>query len=203
MKILLSLSALALAALGLPFGTASSAPAPAATDASGAYEADAGHSSVVFATGHLGVSRFYGRFNEVSAAIQFNEADVKQSRVSIEIPAESIDSNNGKRDAHLKSPDFFSAKEFPVITFESKAVRGTKDALEIEGTLTLRGVAKPVTAQGRLVGSGETMFGDFRAGFEARLTMKPADFGFAFVEKNPKAVGPEVEVTVSLECVRQ
>ena len=177
--------------------------APAGEELSGSYAADAVHSSVVFSTMHMGVVPFWGRFNTVSADIQFNEKDITQSRVSVEIPADSIDTNNGKRDDHLKSPDFFSAKEFPLITFESKSVKGKQDALEITGDLTMHGVTKSITAKGRHVGSGSSPFGDFRAGFEARFTVKPADFGFAFMKNDPDALGPEVEVVLSLECVQE
>ena len=189
----------ALGAVLLSSGTNSTEP----VSASGTYEVDGGHSSVVFSTKHLDVSRFYGRFNEVSGSIDFNEADVTQSRVSIEIPTASVDSNSEQRDGHLKSPDFFSAKEFPVITYESKSITDSADAFEIQGELTLRGVTKPVTAKAVQVGSGDTMFGDFRSGFEARFEIQPADFGFTFMKEKPKAVGPGVEVIVSLECIKQ
>ena len=177
--------------------------APAGEELSGSYAADAVHSSVVFSTMHMGVVPFWGRFNTVSADIQFNEKDIAQSHVSVEIPADSIDTNNEKRDGHLKSPDFFSAKEFPLITFESKSVKGKKDALEITGDLTLHGVTKSITAKGRCTGSGSSPFGDFRAGFEARFTFKPADFGFAFMKNDPEALGPDVDVVISLECVQE
>lgn len=198
-----SLALIAVSALALvSFHRPGPEPAPA-VPGGGEYVADPAHSSVVFATDHLGVSRFYGRFNAVSATLQFNDEDLSQSRVSIEIPVESVDTNSDQRDGHLKSPDFFSAKEFPLITFESSAVRGTKEAFTIEGELTMRGTTRKVSAQGRMVGTGPTMFGDERAGFEARLTLEPVDFGFTFMEKNPKALGPTVEVIVSLECIAQ
>lgn len=200
MKLLLLLAPLATLAFSLGSSTP---PAPSPALPAGAWAADPGHSSVVFATTHLGVSRFYGRFNEVAATIELNESDLAQSHVSIEVPVESVDTNNEQRDGHLKSPDFFSAKEFPVISFESEKVSGNKDEFRVEGSLTMHGVTKKVTAECRSIGSGDTMFGDKRAGFEARFTVEPAQFGFAFMEKNPKALGPEVEVIVSLECVAQ
>jgi len=171
--------------------------------ADGNYTVDPVHSSVIFSTRHLGVSRFYGRFDEVEGQIELNEQDLAQSRVSIQIPAESIDTNSPNRDGHLKSPDFFSAKEFPLISFESEEIRGEMDAFEVQGKLTMHGVTRPVTAKASFVGSGDTMFEDFRSGFEARFTVRPSAFGFAFMRKNPELLGPEVEIIVSLECVRQ
>ena len=208
MKSLLLFASLTAAAVSAATVSSPSAPAPLTSSASfvegssGSYTVDGGHSSVVFATKHLGVSRFYGRFNEVSGSLELNEDDLGQSSITLEIPTASVDSNSEQRDGHLKSPDFFSAKEFPVITFESSTIRGTRDAFEIDGELTLRGVTKTITAKGGFVGAGDTMFGDYRCGFEARFTIAAADYGVPFMKERPNAVGPEVEVIVSLECVR-
>ena len=64
-------------------------------------------------------------------------------------------------------------------------------------------MTKEITAEAALVGQGETFFGDYRAGFEARFTIDMADFDIGFVKSNPGAVGPEVEVILGLECIRQ
>ena len=58
-------------------------------------------------------------------------------------------------------------------------------------------------AEAQVIGSGDTPFGDHRMGVEAELEIDMRDFGIEFVKKNPDAVGPEVQLTISLECVRQ
>ena len=119
------------------------------------------------------------------------------------IEAESVNTNAPDRDKHVKSADFFNAKEFPEIVFESKKVSGKPEALTVEGELTFHGVTKPVSAKARVVGTGDTMFKDHRTGFAAELVLDMADFNVAFVKKTPGAVGPEVALTISLECVRK
>src|SRR5688572_13464896 len=84
-------------------GTAPRAAAPAGM------AVDGGHSSVVFRVMHMETANFYGRFNKISGDVQLEE---KNGGVTIEIDADSIDTNSPQRDGHLKSQDFFSVKEF-------------------------------------------------------------------------------------------
>ncbi len=199
----MQLSLLACAATGAlllsSIGThASDAPEPASITS--AWKVDAAHSSVVFHTQHMGIAKFYGRFNAFEGEIQYDAASPTSSSVGITIDASSIDTNSEGRDKHLRSPDFFSAKEFPEIRFESASVEAAGDAFTVEGELTLHGVTKTIAATFEVVGVAETPRGT-KAGFEAKLTIDMRDFGFSFVEKNPGAVGPEVHVVVSVECV--
>lgn len=171
------------------------------------YEVDPVHSTVVFQTTHVGISQAYGRFDRISkdkSRVVYDPADPSKSSVLVVVEADSIDTNEPKRDQHLKSPDFFSAKEYPEIVFESQKIGAQGQELEVSGELTLHGVTKPIQAQVKKIGQGEVaMFQDYRAGFVAEFTVDMRDFGFDFVKKNPGAVGPEVRVTVSLECVRK
>ena len=82
-------------------------------------------------------------------------------------------------------------------------MKNTGDEVEVTGDLTFHGVTKEVMARAQLVGSGDTPFGDFRLGLEARFEFDMRDFGVEFVKSSPGAVGPMVQIVVSLECVRQ
>jgi polyisoprenoid-binding protein YceI len=181
-----------------------SAPVAAPVRAAEAYTVDALHSAVTFHTLHLGLARADGRFNTIDvekSALTWSE-DPAQCSILLVVQAASVDTADAKRDEHLRGPDFFSAKEFPEIVFEStKVAAGAGGELEMAGELTFHGVTRPVTATARKVGSGEA-FGGFRAGFVAELTIDMREFGLAFLQKNPSAVGPEVTITVALECVR-
>ena len=99
------------------------APAPVASSNADAFTVDAVHSAVIYRIKHLNTSWHYGRFNDISGT--FNIAD--GGTIDITVKTESIDSGNGKRDAHLKSPDFFSAKEFAEITFKSSSIKKSSD----------------------------------------------------------------------------
>src|SRR5438445_11716893 len=80
------------------------------------YKIDGVHSSVSFKVGHLGISWIHGRFNQVSGEFT---VDGNNSSFGLTIKADSVDTGNSKRDGHLKSPDFFNVKQFPLITFKS------------------------------------------------------------------------------------
>ena len=82
------------------------------------YEIDTTHSMIIFRAKHNGVSYNYGRFNEFTGEIMINAIAVPESMVEFEVKAASVDTGNEKRDQHLRSSDFFSAKQFPLITFK-------------------------------------------------------------------------------------
>jgi polyisoprenoid-binding protein YceI len=164
------------------------------------FKIDPVHSSIGFSVKHLGVSEFYGRFNDVSGQVVFDKADPSKSSVEVTIPVESIDTHNEKRDQHLKSPDFFNAKQFPTIIFKSKSVEGSGDTYKATGDLTLHGVTKPLTLEIKRGPEGKGMEGEIRAGGEARFTLKRSDFGMNFMQG---ALGDEVTVLLSLEGVKQ
>jgi polyisoprenoid-binding protein YceI len=201
----LSLGAALVGGLALVL-SASSAPAPetrpVASSAAETFEVDPVHSSVVFRVRHAGVANFYGLFDEVTGTVVLDPADPSKSSVEVEIDAESVNTGNEKRDQHVRSPDFVSAKEFPTISFRSTKVARKGDGWAVTGDLELHGVTKSLTADAVEVGRGETMLGDYRAGFEARFEIDPRDFKIAFLA-NEKALGPGMGLIVSLECVRQ
>ncbi|HET6202607.1 MAG TPA: YceI family protein [Planctomycetota bacterium] len=175
---------------------------PGAGPAPATYEIDGVHSSVLFRIKHFDASFVYGRFNEVSGTLVYDEASPAASSVEVTIKADSVDTHNAGRDKHLKSPDFFNAEEFPVLSFKSKSVKGSGKGggLEVTGDLTIHGVTKPVTVKGVHTGTGKGMKGEERAGFETTFTIKRSDFGMRFMAE---ALGDEVQITVALEGVKK
>jgi polyisoprenoid-binding protein YceI len=170
------------------------------------YEVDNAHTSVIFGVSHMGYSFSYGRFNKVSGAYSLDPAKPEASTFSIAIDANSIDTNNADRDKHLKSPDFFSAGEFPVISFKStkvaaKQAEGGAVVYEVTGELTMHGVTKPLTLQLQKLGEGPGPTGqDFRSGFNCQTKLKRGEFGMT---KMVGPVGDEVAITISFEGVRK
>ena len=163
------------------------------------YEVDARHSSVLFRVKHLGTSYFYGRFNELSGRITLDEEDPTKSRVEIEINTESVDTFNQRRDQHLRSPDFFNVKQFPVIAFKSKGVKKLdEDTYEITGDLSLHGETKTLTVQAKQTGFGKNRRGNELAGFEMTFTIKRSEFGMTFMLNG---LSDDVKLIVSLEAV--
>jgi polyisoprenoid-binding protein YceI len=164
------------------------------------YAVDAVHSSVTFKISHFGLSWIHGRFDDFSGAFTINPDDPGKCAFGLTIKADSIDTNNKKRDDHLRSPDFFNVKQFPAIAFKSTAVKAAKDGYQVTGDLTLHGVTKPVSFT--LVGGKKAEFpkGMPRTGFATELTIKRADFG---IDKFPEMLGDEVHIAIGFEGTRK
>lgn len=169
------------------------AQAPAAT-----YKGDPAHSTILFKAKHLNTGYVYGRFNSFTAQVNYDEAKPEALSVEATAQVDSIDTGNAKRDGHLKSPDFFSAKEFPTITFKSKSAKSAGDnKFEVTGELTLHGVTKPITVTVEKTGAS-TKMGE-RVGWLSTFTVKRSEFGMTFM---PDAVSDEIELVVSMETVK-
>lgn len=168
--------------------------AAAATSAK-AFDVDAVHSSVVFRIKHLNAAWFYGTFDKVSGSFSVGET----LSADVVVDAGSVDTNNGKRDEHVKGPDFFSAKEFPEMKFSAKGFTKSGDnSYKGKGSLTFRGVTKEMDMTINLSGMGKNRGGQDVAGIDATFTFKRSDFG------NNYMVGPlsdEVSVMVGIEGV--
>jgi polyisoprenoid-binding protein YceI len=170
-----------------------------AARAAGAYEVDGVHSSVLFRAKHFGVSYFYGAFSKVSGSFTADAAKPENSKVSVEIDTDSVDSRNSGRDGHLKSPSFLDVKQFPSATFVSKSVKKKGErTFTVAGDFTLHGVTKPVTLEMEEVGAAKTPKGA-RAGFHGILTIQRSDYGITFMAD---ALSDEVQITISLEGVQ-
>lgn len=165
-----------------------------------AFKIDGVHSGTHFRVQHMGVSYVYGRFNKFEGTFLIDKDKPEASSISVTIPVDSVDSNNEGRDKHLKSPDFFSAKEFPTMTFVSKTVKKTaENTYEVAGDFTLRGQTKPLTVTIKDGGVGKGQRGGEVAGVESTFTFKRSDFGMNFMVG---PIGDEVTVMVSFEGVR-
>jgi len=165
------------------------------------FQVDPVHSYVIFRVKHMNAAYSYGRFNQFSGSFVIDEKNLARSSVQFEIDATSVDTNNQKRDDHLRSPDFFNARQFPKISFKSTSVRKINNTTaEIKGNLTMRGVTKPIAATVVFTGRSKNQQGKTVVGFETTFTLKRNDFGISFAQN---ALGNEVRVTVSVEGVQQ
>ena len=164
------------------------------------YEIDTVHSMIIFRAKHNGVSYNYGRFNEFTGAITMDETDASKSTVEFEVKAASVDTGNEKRDQHLRSSDFFSAKQFPVITFKSTKVsakEGKEDVLEVTGDLELHGVKKSITVDVTITGRAKDRQGVSLIGFESIFTIKRSEYDMTY---GMGGISDDVQLTVSIEA---
>jgi polyisoprenoid-binding protein YceI len=183
----------ALAALVL---CAVAVPVRAADD----YAVDAMHSGVSFKVSHLGLSWTYGRFNDLSGSFRIDPADPAQASFDLTVKAESIDTGNAKRDEHLRAPDFFNVKQFPLIQFTSTSVKAVAGGFDVTGNLTLHGVTKSVTLPLRGGRTAEFPKGVWRTGYTTEWTIRRSEFG---MDKFGEAVGDEVFIAISFEGIKK
>jgi polyisoprenoid-binding protein YceI len=170
---------------------------------SGRYAIDPVHTETLFKVKHMGVSNFYGRFNQASGTVFVDAETPADSQVKLTIDVGSFDTANADRDRHMKGPDFFNAEQFPKIVFESTKVTpkaGSKDQFDLAGNLTMHGVTKEITATIEQTGFAKLpapMGGGSAVGYETKLTIKRSDFGLTTALD---MLGDEVTVLVSLEA---
>ncbi len=164
---------------------------------------DASHSNVNFKIRHL-VSRVTGSFNDISGQIQFDPEKATEGSVEITIPVASIDTNNEKRDGHLKNEDFFDEPNHPTLTFKSTKFGELKDGkMTVEGMLTMRGVEKPVTLDVEFLGAAPGMRGGQVAGFEVSGKINRKDWGIEWnraLDKGGAVLGDDVEIMINIEA---
>jgi polyisoprenoid-binding protein YceI len=165
---------------------------------------DQSHTDIGFKVRHLMVTNVKGQFNKFTGTLDFDDKDITKSKVSIEIDAASLDTNEAKRDEHLKSADFFDVAKFPKLTFVSTAVKkAAPGKLLVTGNLTIHGVTKSVTldvnAPDRAI---KDPWGNTKRGFEATTKIKREDFGLTWnkaLEAGGVLVGSEVEISIEAE----
>ncbi|MEJ5368742.1 MAG: YceI family protein [Bryobacteraceae bacterium] len=171
------------------------------------YTIDGSHSKAQFSVRHLMVSNVRGEFSKITGKIEYDEKKPEAIQIEATIDVNSINTGEPKRDAHLKSPDFFDVARFPTMTFRSKSARKTADGLAVTGDLTIHGVTKEVVLQ--VEGPTPEIrdpWGNLRRGATATTKINRRDFGLtwnAALETGGVVVGEEVSITIDVEAVRQ
>lgn len=173
------------------------------------YTIDAPHSDVIFKVRHMGIATVSGSFGTFSGSFNVDPKNVGATTGSATIQVASINTNNAKRDGHLKSDDFFNAEQFPEIKFVSKSVRKVNMAdstAELVGDLTIRDVTKEIVL--KVKGSGilaKDPWGNERAAFTASGVINRFDYNLKWnsvIEGGGFVVAPEVELVLAFEGVR-
>jgi polyisoprenoid-binding protein YceI len=183
----------------------STTTAPAQTVTS--WSVDPSHSHVEFAVKHLMIATVKGRFGVVRGTVTIDETDPARGAAEIEIDADSIDTGQAQRDAHLRSADFFDVETFPKLIFRSTRIAEVSDdRFTLTGDLTIHGVTRQVSLDVRPEGRGKDPWGGERSGFSATTTIKRSDFGLTWnqlLETGGLAVGDEIRISLDLEVVKQ
>jgi len=175
---------------------------------------DPTHSIVGFQVRHF-FAKTPGRFKDVDGTIVFDAQNAAASSVEVTIQATSIDTENERRDGHLRSGDFFEVEKFPTLTFKSNKVElgagksafTAGDKFKIHGDLTIKGITKPVTLDAIYVGSGQLGIGGNSmgtvAGFEATTTVNRKDYNIVWnrtLDQGGTMLGDDVIINLQVEA---
>ena len=188
--------------------TPSTAAVPSSSSKVSTWELDSAHSVANFSVKHMMISKVHGSFHKLNATLRLDRNSPINSTVEATIDAASIDTDNEKRDEHLRSPDFFDVKTFPSITFKSKRFEAAGgDNFRVLGELTMHGVTREIALD---VESGPTEmkdpWGNTKIGASGTAKIKRKDFGLnwnAALETGGILVGEEVSVTLELQFIKK
>ena len=178
----------------------SAAPVPA-----GAYTVDKAHTSLIFRVSHLGFSTYTGRFTRLDANLQFDPANIANSRVNVRIDPRSIEADNTPSGflQSLAGKDWLDADRFPEMNFRTRSVEVTgPGTFRVNGELTLHGITKPLVLEARYNGgyAGHPFDPHARVGFSAQGRFKRSEFGVSYGIPAPGTTfGVSDEVAVTLE----
>jgi polyisoprenoid-binding protein YceI len=172
------------------------------------YDIDPSHSSATFKVRHLMVSNVRGELGQITGRVVIDESDLSRSHVEATIDATAINTRDEKRDAHLRSPDFFDVQKYPTITFRStRVLPGKSGHLQVTGALTIRGITREVTLDVEpLSPEVRDPWGNDKRGVTATTRINRKDFEVSWnaaLDGGGLVVGDEVSVTLEVELGRK
>lgn len=167
------------------------------------FNLDAAHSTIDFSVKHMMVSKVKGSFTNFTADLDGNADDLNGATISFDIDVKSINSNNGDRDNHLRSGDFFDVETYPSIKFVATDIKKKADGeYDVTGDLTIKDVTKPITFDVEYGGKGTNPWGQEVVAFSAESKVNRKEFGLTWnqaLETGGVLVGEDIKITVELE----
>ena len=171
----------------------------------GTWSVDPAHSNVEFSVKHLGIATVRGAFNEFEGSFEVGEDGSARARGTIEVA--SIDTNEDKRDAHLRSEDFLHAEVHPQLSFESTEIRPLdEDTFLIHGDLTMRGVTRPIVLEAELQGTEIDPWGNERVALEARGQLNRRDWNMTFNQalgSGNMLVSDKIKLSLDISAIKR
>lgn len=171
-----------------------------------AWQIDNSHTTIEFGVKHMMVTTVRGRFTSFGGTITEDPAKLLNSKVEGWIETGSVDTHDANRDAHLRSPDFFDAEQFPRMTFVSKRIEPQGgDEYKLVGDITIKGVTREFTFNVTNEGKGRNPWGGEIWGLTATATLNRKDFGLNWnvaLEAGGWLVGDQVKIRVEMELVK-
>jgi len=164
---------------------------------------DPAHSSVQFNVTHLVISEVEGEFKTFTGTMSSSSPDFTDATINFSVDVNSLNTNNGMRDKHLKSADFFNVEKFPEMLFKSSSFKKISDnKYELKGDLTIHGITKPVIFDVIYGGVADDGYGNIKAGFKATTTINRFDYGLQWnklTEAGGAIAGKDVTIIIRVE----
>jgi polyisoprenoid-binding protein YceI len=178
---------------------------PAATTT---WQIDPAHTAAGFSVKHMMIATVRGQFKGVTGTVNWDDQDLSNSIVDVTIDANTVDTGEPKRDADLKSANFFDVAHYPTITFRSTKIERISAAkMKVAGNLTIHGITKPVVldVEGPS-GAIKDPYGNTRVALNATTTVNRVDYGVkwnAKMDGGGIVVGDDVNISIDLEMIKK
>jgi polyisoprenoid-binding protein YceI len=169
---------------------------------------DTSHSSVTFTIDHLVISETAGKFTKFDVEVMSDKPDFSDMTFKSSVQIDSVNTDDAKRDEHLKGADFFDLAKYPTMEFvgtKFEKGKGKKAPYKVHGKLTIKGVTKDVVLDGKFNGTVKDPWGGTRAGFKVSGTIDRYDFGLKYnsvLEAGGLSIGQEVRITANIELIK-
>ena len=163
----------------------------------GTWTLDPVHSTIGFELPYL-AGTFRGHFTDVDAKLAAESLSGSARVASVDVKDENLA-------AHLQSPEFFDAERHPKLSFASKSIQRSGDALTVDGELTIRGTTKPVELVGRIADPMTDAFGNERTNVQLETRVDRTEFGLTGnlpLPNGQPALQNEVKLVAELYFVR-
>ena len=170
------------------------------------YIIDNSHTTVGFSVKHMMITNVKGDFKTYDGMIDFDKDKKTFKVLKASIDTASIDTENEKRDEHLKSDDFFNSTKFPKMTFEMTSYKADGNEGKMDGNLTIRGITKPITLKIEDIATIKDFKGQNRVGFSFEGKINRLDYDLKWnkvLEAGGVAVAEEVKIIVNIEAVEK
>ncbi len=179
---------------------------PSAVIPAGTWSIDPAHSKVGFAVKHMGIATVRGEFKEFQGALEIGDS-ISSAKAHGTVKVQSVDTNEPQRDEHLRSPDFFDARQYPELSFESIRIEELDDEeFRITGNLTLHGVTNEVVLHAEVQGTDIDPWGNERVGLEVTGQLSRGDYGMKFNQalgSGNMLVADKVKLALDISAVKQ
>lgn len=167
---------------------------------------DQSHSNVRFAVSHMVISEVEGNFAKYEGSVKSNKSDFSDAVVEFTIDVNSVNTNDEKRDEHLRNADFFDTEKYPNIIFRSKSITKVDgNKYKVTGDFTMLGVTKEITLDAKYGGTINDPWGNTKAGFKITGTIDRSDWGLKYnstMDTGGLMIGNDVDIVCNFELVK-